>query len=94
MRNWYLGAGDPLHLTLAADFRLGEVDPGNDIAWEVELGSGDPAALAVRTTYGLRARAVRIFPRFLSAGQALAEPAQFAAPPRLRRFAPNFLLFN
>ncbi|MBM3151601.1 MAG: hypothetical protein FJZ96_05255 [Chloroflexi bacterium] len=94
MRNWYLGAGDPLNLTLAADFRLGELTPGSDIAWEVELGGGDPPALAARTTYGLRARAARIFPRFLAGGQALAEPARFPAPPRLRRFAPNFLLFH
>ena len=64
MRDWTLGAGDPLALTLAADFRLSTPDYSNDHIWDLELGGGDPSALALRTTYGLRARSMRIFPRF------------------------------
>ena len=94
MRDWYLGAGDPLCLILAADARLCTPDYANDHIWELELGSGEPAAISLHTTYGLRARSMRLFPRFTENGKVLAAPTAFAAPPRLRRFYPNFLLLN
>ena len=94
MRDWNLVPGDPLALTLSADFRFCTPDYVNDHTWELELGGGDPPALALRTTYGLRARTMRIFPRFLVRGQAFADPAAFTVPPRLRRFATNFLLLD
>jgi hypothetical protein len=91
MRDWTLGAGDPLYLTLGADARLGAFDYFNDHIWELEVGGGDPPALALRTTYGLRARAMRIFLRFGEGKTIVTDPAAFTAPPRLRRFHPNFL---
>lgn len=94
MRDWNLGPGDPLHLTIAADFRLCNPDYLNDHIWDLEPGGGDPPALALRTTYGLRARLMRIFPRFHLGGRAISDPAGFAVPPTLRRFAPNFLLLT
>ena len=94
MRDWSLGPGDPLALTLAADFRLSRPDYANDHIWELELGGGDPSALALRTTYGLRARAMRIFPRFIHEPQTFTDPAAFSQPPRLRRFYPSFLLLD
>ncbi len=93
MRDWNLGLEDPLALTLAADFRLCKTDYVNDQIWEIETG-GDPPALALCTTYGLRARAMRIFPRFTMHNNMVTNPAAFYLPPRLRRFHPNFLLFN
>jgi len=90
MRTWTLGPGDPLVLTLAADFRLCTTDYVNDQIWELETG-GDPPALALCTTYGLRARLMRIFPRFNLEGRSVVNPASFPTPPRLRHFYPNFL---
>ncbi len=92
MRDWNLKPGDPLSLTLAADARLGDVVYPNDHIWELELGGGDPAALSLRTTYGLRARNMRLFPRFIVGGKAIADPAAFANPPIVRRFYPNYLV--
>ena len=94
MRDWYLGLDDPLTLTLAADFRLCSPDYLNDQIWELQPGDGDPPALSLRTTYGLRARSMRIFPRFTTNGKTVTAPASFAAPPRLRRFHPNFLALS
>ncbi len=94
MRDWSLGPGDPLHLSLAADFRLCASDYVNDHIWELEIGSGEPAALAIRTTYGLRARGMRLFLRFGELGKTLTNPAEFHTPPRLQRFYPNFLLLT
>ncbi|MEW6239207.1 MAG: hypothetical protein AB1564_00165 [Chloroflexota bacterium] len=94
MREWTLGAGDPLFLTLAADARPGAVDYGNDHIWELEPGSGEPPAFSLRTTFGLRARSMRLFPRFGEGKHNLTDPAKFFAPPRLKRFHPNFLHFE
>jgi hypothetical protein len=91
MRIWNLAPGDPLHLTLSADFRLGGEGYLNDHTWELELGNGDPPALSLRTTYGLRARAMRLFPRFSEGRSAVADPAKFTTAPRLTQFFPNFL---
>ena len=91
MRDWNLRPGDPLSLTLAADFRLSKPDYVNDQIWELEIGAGEPAALAMRTTYGLRARTMRLFYRFRELGKTITNPAEFFASPYLRRFYPNFL---
>lgn len=91
MRNWNLTAGDPLQLTIAADARLVLPDYFNDHIWELDLGGGDPSALGLRTTYGLRARLMRIFPRFIENGKPVNDPAEFATPPCIRSIYPNFL---
>ena len=91
MREWNLESGDPLSLVIAADARLGATDYLNDHIWELSLGGGDPPALAVHTTFGLRARAFRIFPRFSTHENAITDPATFPNPPLIRRFYPNFL---
>jgi hypothetical protein len=91
MHTWNLGPGDPLQLTIAADARLSSPDYVNDHIWELDLSGGDPSALALRTTFGLRARLMRIFPRFTENGKAINDPAEFALPPRVRAFYPNFL---
>lgn len=94
MHEWNLGPGDPLYLTLAADVRLCSPDYINDHIWELELGSGEPPSLSLYTTYGLRARSMRIFPRFTEDGTSLADPMAFATPPRLKRFYSNYLCLN
>ncbi len=94
MREWNLAPGDPLQLSLSADFRLGGADYLNDHTWELELGSGEPPALSLRTTYGLRARSMRVFPRFGEGRRLVGDPADFPAPPRLKHFYPNFLALD
>lgn len=91
MREWSLSPGDPLSLTISADARFCAPNYANDHIWELELGSGEPAAISLRTTFGLRARAVRIYPRFTEAGKAVTDPREFAAPPVVRHFFTNFL---
>jgi len=94
MRDWSLAKGDPLSLFLAADSRLSIPDYLNDHSWELLLGGGEPAALSLRTTYGLRAKSMRIFPRFSENGKSVIDPAAFALLPTVRRFYPNFLILD
>ena len=91
MRAWTLGTADPLSLTLAADARFSTPDYSNDHIWELELVSGEPAALSLRTTYGLRARAMRIFPRFREKNTEVSNPAEFFTPPTITAFYANFI---
>ena len=95
MRDWSLAPGDPLCLTLAADSRPSIPDYLNDHSWELSIvGGGEPPALSLQTTYGLRAKAMRIFLRFSENGKAVSDPAGFALPPTIRRFYPNFLILD
>jgi hypothetical protein len=91
MREWSLGIADPLSLTLAADARFSTPDYSNDHIWELELGSGEPAALSLRTTYGLRARGMRIFPRFSESDKEISDPAAFFSAPVVTAFYANFI---
>jgi hypothetical protein len=94
MRDWSLAPGDPLCLSLAADARLSIPDYLNDHSWELNLGGGEPPALSLQTTYGLRAKAMRLFLRFSENGKSVSAPATFALPPTVRRFYPNFLILD
>src|SRR5512138_305559 len=94
MRDWSLAKGDPLSLFLAADSRLSIPDYLNDHSWELLLGGGEPATLSLRTTYGLRAKSMRIFLRYTENGKSVIDPAAFTLPPTVRRFYPNFLVLE
>src|SRR5215212_6648276 len=94
MRDWSLAPGDPLCLTLSADSRLSIPDYLNDHSWELVVGGGEPPALSLQTTYGLRAKAMRLFLRFSENGKSISDPSAFALPPVIRRFYPNFLILD
>lgn len=91
MRLWNLKPGDPLAFTLAADARLPGSDYCDDQIWELVCGSGEPPALALQTNYGLRARSMRLFPRFTRENDDLIDPAGFSKPASVRQFYPNYL---
>lgn len=93
MRSWSLKAGDPRTLVLSADFRFCEPDYINDHTWEMETGTGETAVMAVRTTFGLRARNMRIFPGFSLGGKKVVNPELFFSPPILLQFYPNYMEF-
>ncbi len=90
MRQWHLTQSDPFTLRLAADVRLGATDYGNDHIWAITLAEGDPPALAVRTTYGLRAQEMRLFASFMENDRTVTDPAEFAVAPVVRSFFVNY----
>ncbi|MEN6408657.1 MAG: hypothetical protein ABFD44_02975 [Anaerolineaceae bacterium] len=91
MANWNLGLTDPLVLTLAADARMAAINSSDDQIWELNPGGGEPRALAAETTYGLRARRLRLFPQFAQNNQTVADPLTFHQTPRLQKLYPNWL---
>ena len=94
MRLWNLKSGDPLAITLAADARTTRVDYCDDQIWALSIGGGEPPALAVQTTYGLRARSMRLFPRYVNDHQVIINPESYHRPPNVRLFFPNYLRIN
>ncbi len=91
MRRWNLTHRHPFRLTLAADVRFGGTDYCNDQIWELGIGEGEPPAISLRTTFGLRARVLRLFPSFSSGDQEVCDPEEFARAPVIRNFYPNFV---
>jgi hypothetical protein len=90
MREWSLTANDPLILALAADVRFCAPDYADDQSWELCLEDGEPTALSLITSYGRRARSMRLFPFFSLQGKRVSDPARFASAPVVRRFLPNY----
>ena len=91
MRRWNLTGGNSFNLTLTADVRAGGTDYSDDHIWELRFGGGEPPAIALGTTFGLRARGLRLFPRFVLGDQEACDPDEFARGPVVRNFYTNFV---
>jgi hypothetical protein len=81
-------------LVLAADARFSPTDYTNDHIWEINRSSGDPAGLAVRTTFGLRVRSFRLIPQFSERQHTLTDPHQFESKPVIHQAFPNYALLT
>ena len=91
MHDWNYTPDHPISLSLSADARLGPTDYLNDQIWELNLGNSEPPAISFQTTYGLRARFCRIFPRFIRNGKVAIDPAHFHQPITIHQYFPNYL---
>ncbi|HLF88075.1 MAG TPA: hypothetical protein VI451_03965 [Anaerolineales bacterium] len=94
MREWQLQRDALPSLILAADARLTQLNYFDDQIWELHLRTGEPAALSLQTTYGLRARSMRLFPRFVEKSVVVTDPDEFSSPPAIHRFFPNYALLT
>ena len=91
MSNWNFTPDHQISLTLSADARLGPTDYTNDQIWELNFGNSEPPALSLQTTFGLRARICRIFPRFIFEGQVINDPAHFYQPITIHQYYSNYI---
>ncbi|MGE5123775.1 MAG: MGH1-like glycoside hydrolase domain-containing protein, partial [Acidobacteriaceae bacterium] len=94
MQIWNFTPEYSLNLTLAADARLGRTDYTNDQIWQLVLGGSQPPALSLETTFGLRARQCRIFPRFIYHDQVINDPDHFSHPVVIHQYYPNYLCLS
>ncbi len=76
---------------LAADARNSRTNYVDDQAWTVKLGRRDEAALAFQTQYGGRADLVSLAPIWLIDGRSRYQCFDYARPPKITHFAPNFV---
>jgi hypothetical protein len=91
MREWSLSPHDPLSLRIAADARQTIPNYVDDQIWEISLQGGDPQAIGIETSYGLRAQRMRIFPGFSLEGGVVINPDQFAQGPVVRKVFPDYV---
>jgi hypothetical protein len=91
MKTWNSISVDALNFPLAADTRFCSPDYTNDHIWEIRTGSGDPPALSMETSFGLRARQMRLFPRFIHDDTRVTDPRLFNRQPRVTNVFPNYL---
>jgi hypothetical protein len=94
MQHMTLKSGDPLVLTLAADARVSQTDYINDHIWELMIGGGEPSALSIDTTFGLRARSMRIFPVFEFNDRTLINPDDFTIDVKIVTNYPNYIVLT
>jgi hypothetical protein len=94
MSTWNYTPEHPITLPIASDARLGSTDYLDDQIWELNIGKSEPPALVLQTTFGLRARVCRIFPRFFNDGQVVIDPAKFHRPISIRTYYPNFICLS
>ncbi len=91
MREIFYQSDSPLSITIAADPRINSTDYVNDQIWELTINTGEPQALAVQTTYGLRASSMRLFPRFSIGNEESTNPVKYAKAPTFHKIYPNFI---
>jgi hypothetical protein len=91
MQDWNYTPEHPINLTLCADARLSPTDTFNDQIWELSIGNSEPPAISFQTTFGLRARLCRIFPRFILDSKIINNPAEFHHPITIHQYFPNYL---
>jgi hypothetical protein len=91
MRIWSLSPNSGLSLRLAADARVSTPDYIDDQIWELTLKGSEPASVAIQSTYGLRARSVRIFPGFSLGETVIIDPDQFHSEPVVQSIFPNYV---
>ncbi len=89
-----LPLGSLRSLILAADARLSTTDYVNDHIWEINQSTADPSGLNLQTTFGLRARSYRIFPRFEEASTKISDPREFESRPVIHQLAPSYALLT
>ncbi len=90
MKEMKQNSGLPKVIRLSADWRIAEVNYLNDITWELSLAGGEPEALSLQTTLGLRCGGLRFFPRFVRKEGTLSDPAKFHHPPLVLQVFPSF----
>lgn len=91
MIDWNFTPEHSISLTIAADARLCHTHYTNDQIWELNLGNSEPPAVALQTTFGLRARICNIFPRFIHKDKVITDPAHFYRPITIHKYFPNYI---
>ena len=91
LRRVSLDAAAMFDFPLAADARMSQTDYLDDQVWSLKLGAGDAAALTLQTAYGGRASLVSLTPILHVDNQQIFQARQFARPPIVTHFAPNFM---
>jgi hypothetical protein len=91
MPEWNFVVNQPVNLTIAADASSSPINGNDDQVWELNLGNSEPPSISLQTTFGLRARSCKIFPRFVLNNQTISNPNEFYRPITIHHYYPNYV---
>ena len=91
LRRWSPDDKLPPSLTIAADARLSRTDYADDQSWDVRLGQGDAAAIALQGQAGGRAGLISVVPMWKHDHHIIYQSQTYAQAPQFISFAPNYV---
>jgi hypothetical protein len=86
-----LTSTSPQAFFLCSDGSFTSFHPENDQVWELNLQSTKVFPFSLETTYGLRARSMRLFPNIMIENKRLDNPKEFYCQPTVTRYTPDTL---
>lgn len=79
---------------LATDGAFSVFHSQNDQVWSVNLCNSDNPPFQLQTTYGLRAKSMRVFPNLISNNRRLTRASDFTHPPAVIQYTPATIRIN
>ena len=89
MHNLSLDRNAPNAFVLVPDGEFQKDPPIEDQVWTLILDSTDPHPFFLSTTYGLRAKSMRVFPNFIIGNRRISKPEDFSRLPRVTCYSPS-----
>lgn len=90
-RQWQLGESDPFCAVLAANALTSPTEANEDHVWDLWLGRGDHAALALVTTFNRKAEFASIAPLWSVNNVVISQANGYSGSPVITRFLPGYL---
>jgi len=89
----------PKAFIIARDGSTTSIDPTEDQVWAFSFSDSETHPFHLETTYGLRARSMRLIPNVILTNKRLSKESVYTRPPRVTRYTPahqriNFSLIN
>jgi hypothetical protein len=84
----------PKAYTLAADGQFSSFKLQDDQVWMITLDTTNKYLFHFETTYGLRARSMRLIPHFIANNQPITNASEFLHPPTVTHYTPSTLQIN
>jgi hypothetical protein len=81
----------PKAYTLAADGQFSTFKLPDDQVWTITLDQANKHIFHFETTYGLRARSMRLIPHFIDQKQPITNASEFLQPPTITHYTPSTL---
>ena len=91
MRGLSFNRNEPKAFILAVDGAFAAFDPDNDQVWALNLESTHAYPFCLQTTFGLRARSMRLFPRIRINQEHYHDSSRFHCRPTVIQYAPDTL---
>jgi hypothetical protein len=94
MRNISLDRNSPNAFVLVPYGAFSKEKPIKDQVWTLNLDCTDPHPFCLTTTYGLRAKSMRLFPNLIHENLRISKPEDFSLLPRVIEYSPSSLIIE